>query len=291
MQKARGGFTIIEVVLFVAISGFLIIGLMVGTSATVARQRYNDSVQDLAEFFRREYSAVVNPENGRTDPVDSKICLNENGSSSVAGTEDDIEGANRGRSGCLIYGRLITIGEVDDSQRIYSYDVIGRELGNYDATALKDALKLAAINVLVRSDPLNPTASGCAYKPVGAYQYTPQWLAQVEKTANSDRLKASILIVRSPVNGSVHTLIYNGTAIKVQDSIDTSCTTDSADSLLNAETIAKFTTTEDLDLCVGSDDILLGGGFRRSVRIGHNGHNSSAIVIVDQDSEENPCQQ
>ena len=293
-RDGRDGFTIIEVVLFIAISGFLIVGLMVGTSATVARQRYNDSVQDLAEFFRREFSAVVNPENVRSDPIDDAMCLNKtnDGSSSVSGTSEDIEGPNRGRSDCLIYGRLITIGEINDGQQIFSYDVIGRELSNDDiveATTLNLALKAAEINVLVRKNLQAPDPSACPYQPARMHQYTPQWLATVEGTAaNRPHLRVSILIVRSPVNGSIHTLVYDN-AIKVQDAIGPACTTGTASSLLDPDTIASFAFAE-LDLCVGSDDIFALDGQRRNVRIGRDGHNSSAVAITDQDSEDNPCQ-
>lgn len=303
MRKTRGGFTIIEVVLFVAISGFLIVGLMVGTSATIARQRYNDSVQDLAEYFRREYSAVINPENGRTGAIDdNQTCLGPDEASPVGGTNADVEGANRGRSACLLYGRLITIGEVDDDEgrRIYSYDVIGKELSqeNIDsAGSLKDALVQANIKVLVYSEPEQTTSATCSFEAVGQYQYTPQWLAKVENPADDKALKASILIIRSPANGSVHTLVYDE-AIKVKDTIGIACTSSMAGALLDEETIAKFTASLNeetpktaIDLCVGSSDIFVGGSSRRSVRIGRDGHNGSAVEIADEDSEDNPCQQ
>ena len=290
----RRGFTVIEVMLFFGISGFLIVGLIVGTSSTIARQRYNDSVQDLAEFFRREFAATINTENSRLDAVDGKICLNADGSSSVGGTSEDTEGAYRGRSGCLIYGRLIVIGEMvedDDDTSIRSYDVIGRELSDYSqltTVGLRDSLKLAGISVLVRSNPNDPSASACAFNPVGQYKYSPQWLSRAENIDNSDVKRASILIVRSPANGAVHTLILDR-ALQVQAAINTPCTSGVASALLSEEVIDEFAAA-DIDVCVGSDDIFALSGRRRNVRILRGGHNSSAVQIMEQDSEANLCQ-
>lgn len=60
-NQTRQGFTIIEVILFVAISAALIVGLLLGVSSAIARQRYNDSVQDLADWLKTQYLAVSNP--------------------------------------------------------------------------------------------------------------------------------------------------------------------------------------------------------------------------------------
>ncbi len=286
------GFTIIEVVLFIAISGFLIVGLMVGTSATVARERYNDSVQDFAEYFRREYSAVINPQNGRIENISSSMC-----NSAVTSGDPD-----RGRSGCLLYGRLITIGEESSGNVIRSYDIIGKELTICTGSALdekncvsetadiKSALKLANINAIMCGYGNNSATA------VGQYQYSLQWLARAESTRRNEdtntsnrAVKYSILIARSPVNGSVHTLVLNGTAIPVQTVINSSCTSGIATNLI-ADRLPSFSTTEDVEICVGSEDIFAVGSKRRNIRITRDGHNGSAVQLIDQDSEENKCQ-
>ena len=50
MGNKQKGFTIIEVILFVAISGLLTSMLMVGVSMSINRQQYRDSVQSYAGF-------------------------------------------------------------------------------------------------------------------------------------------------------------------------------------------------------------------------------------------------
>ena len=273
----RQGFTIIEVMLFFGISSFLIVGLMVGTSATIARHRYNDSVQDLAEFFRREYSTVVNPENSRNTTItDNVICPEE----LVAGTDAD-DGAHRGRSGCLIYGRLIVIGETD-SNTIYSYDVIGKQVDN-PLLSLGAALKEASISVIAHTDSSRPTL--CF--PVGQLTYSMQWLARAETTdpTPAPNARASILILRSPTNGTVNTLYYQG-VINVQNASGRSC---GAGELLANDIIDEFIATNiDVDLCIGSDDVFALSGRRRNVRIARGGRNGSAVKIVEDDNVFDP---
>ena len=287
------GFTIIEVMLFFGISGFLIIGLMVGTSATIARQRYNDSVQDLAEFFRREYAAAINIENGRGDAIDNRACLEAGATSPVGGTNADIEGSHRGRSACLIYGRLITIGESINDATIHSYDLIGRELDleeRSSTTPLPAALVMANINVLVCSDPTNPAAP---VRTVGDYRYSPQWLARVETTANPRaNLRASILIVRSPINGAIHTLILPR-ALEVQNAQDSSSCSSGTFGTIFSDVLPSITGSPDpdpmfraetFDFCVGSDDLFALSERRTNIRILRDGHNGSAVEILEQDN-------
>ena len=58
MGAFRRGFTIIEVMLFLALTGLLLVGILGGLGGNIARQRYNDAVQDLANILRDQYSFV-----------------------------------------------------------------------------------------------------------------------------------------------------------------------------------------------------------------------------------------
>lgn len=96
MGDKQKGFTIIEVILFVAISGLLTSMLMVGVSMSINRQQYRDSVQSYAGFLRSEYSKVVNVENDRS----RSVCP-------IDGADGRLE-TLRGQSECVIVGRYIT---------------------------------------------------------------------------------------------------------------------------------------------------------------------------------------
>lgn len=98
-MKRRSGFTIIEVVLFLAISSGLAIFLLVGTSAAIQRQQYRDSVQSFASFLRGQYERVISVENDREPGQACPISGSDSGTSS------------RGQSNCMIIGRYIeTVG-------------------------------------------------------------------------------------------------------------------------------------------------------------------------------------
>ena len=57
--KQQKGFTIIEVMLFLALSGFLLAGILAGTGSSIANQRYKDAVQDAADALRSAFSFVA----------------------------------------------------------------------------------------------------------------------------------------------------------------------------------------------------------------------------------------
>ena len=59
MKRWQSGFTIVEVVLFLAITGLLTVGLLAGVSAALRQQQYHDAVQSFAGFIRDQYSRVI----------------------------------------------------------------------------------------------------------------------------------------------------------------------------------------------------------------------------------------
>ncbi len=112
------GFTIVEVVLFLAISGALAIALLVATTSAIQQQQYRDSVQSFAGFLRSQYERVVSVENDRQPGDDCPI----SGSISRAG---------RGQSDCVIVGRYVATapdGAIDvDGSEYVAYPVYARE--------------------------------------------------------------------------------------------------------------------------------------------------------------------
>ena len=51
-MPVKPGFTIIEMMLFLAVSGAMAAGIMVGVGATVNAQRYRDATHSLVSFFQ-----------------------------------------------------------------------------------------------------------------------------------------------------------------------------------------------------------------------------------------------
>lgn len=60
-QKIKKGFTIIEVMLVLAITGLMLIGVLGNTYSSIKSQRYNDAVVSFAESLRQVYNEVLSP--------------------------------------------------------------------------------------------------------------------------------------------------------------------------------------------------------------------------------------
>lgn len=179
MKKMRSGFTIVEVALFLAITGLLFMGIAGGVQTSLFQQRYNDSVQSFAEFLRSVYSQVTNVE----------------GSS-----------INGGRSDRAIYGKLVTFGETKDLSgednsdgAVFSYTVVGNA-GDDIGTGGNVLSSLKALEINIRDE------SGL----VGIVEsYIPRWGAKIEDISGS-KFDGALLIVRHPSSGTVYTYIYEG---------------------------------------------------------------------------------
>ncbi|MCL2038067.1 hypothetical protein FWG95_03650 [Candidatus Saccharibacteria bacterium] len=93
-MKRQGGFTVVEVTMFLAISASLLL-LIVGLQALVARQRFQDSMTTLRTTIQSEYEEVRSGINTRLGTTGSGVCTN--GGAPVA----------TGASKCYTIGKLI----------------------------------------------------------------------------------------------------------------------------------------------------------------------------------------
>jgi len=100
----KSGFTILELVLVLAVTAALLVGLLAGTGTAIARQRYNDSVTSFRDFLQRQYSLVADVQNNSIQVNCRRTGSIESGFAISAGGPDT---GGRGRSNCLVYGRLL----------------------------------------------------------------------------------------------------------------------------------------------------------------------------------------
>lgn len=178
----NSGFTVIEVVLFLAISGLMILGMFVGISGSIDRQRYDDATESFQDFLQGQYNLVDNVRNNRH-----------------ATTIASCDGASRGTSDCTIVGRLVTTENGRDfvSEPIFAtgtnYDT------SHDEAALLDSLQL-------KTGP-EDTASDND-------DYTLAWQTQLytNKTNRDGSRAAQLLIVRIPTSGIVRTYFRPSTS-------------------------------------------------------------------------------
>lgn len=168
------GFTIIETMLYLAISGMLLTALLFGIGGSIASQRYRDSVTSLQLALQQPYNDVINVKNFR----DSTAC----------GTD------NRGQGSCFLLGRYMTIG---NDGEIRANNVVGIPT----ATTSDDLADIP----LLQSYSLTAVSEN-------AYESSMEWGTQIawpvsgpDARTNSANRVFSMLVLKSPSTGMVYT--------------------------------------------------------------------------------------
>lgn len=285
MVKYKNGFTLIEVALFLAVTGLLFVSIAVGTQSTITQQRFTDATQNFAEFLRSIYSEVSNPQSVST-----------------------------GRSETLaIYGKLVVFGEsqglddepldqginADGSQKVYVYDVIGDVNDNRTGTITEILADLDAnVVTLTREDGTNIWRA----TPAGIVEgYTVRWAATIEQARDADDkishqpYTGSILVVRHPRSGTINTLVSPkvievNKSVATMNELDIILTEDIPDWIrsLLTDKLDSFTTST-IDFCLNPSGIIAQSEFRRDIRLVANARNASGVEIIDTDSSDNKC--
>lgn len=288
-SSTKSGFTIVEVALFLALSGFLMVGVIIGANASISRQRYNDSVNSFAEFIRGTYSDVLNVSNNKNP--------------------DDPD-AEAGRSTTAIYGKLISIGE-DDSDTVYTYDLVGNAVSSSSVNASRviDMIQSSSIGASIFTD------SGCDRNPVGCTNafyninsYEIPWGGNLSRgndagdSNNGARFHGAILIIRSPVTGSIRTYNFNYDEPSIRNKIsEKSIGVNFHSQTSNSQARNNFKSflqefskanlnnggENEMTICIDSDDNT--GSNRRGVKIAARATNSSGVMLTEMDGENALC--
>lgn len=189
------GFTIIEVVLFLSITALMVMGLMVGTTASVNRQRYNDAVTSLQTEVQALYSEVSSVANSRSSAV-CRVVTN-NGVSSIAITEADSadpSATQRGQSECILMGKALIIDGT--KKQASSYDIVGAA-PQVSATATEVATILNAYPTVYKSS-----------RNTTALQWETSIYAGAEDASGAVETYqrgVAIYVVRAPISGAIYT--------------------------------------------------------------------------------------
>jgi type II secretory pathway pseudopilin PulG len=184
--KKVAGFTIIEVMLFLAVSGLLAIGILVGSGAAISQQRYRDSVNSLKSFIQQQYGDVTNVVNSRGSQWSCDANANI--------TEVNGVGQPRGTSNCVLLGRYITIDAT--GTRLTSANVVGyRAAGAPQQTS--DIAELRT-NYILRVSPLDQVTDEV------------RWGGRVVRPDSTTSMSFSMLVLRSPLSGSILTFAAAG---------------------------------------------------------------------------------
>lgn len=172
------GFTIIEVMLFLAITGLMVAGILASASSSLNAQRYRDGVESIKSMITNEYAKVYSLTNSRdrSDPC------------GMAATS-----AGWGASDCLYTGRLV---EIEQPGGAGDYTMTVRPvIASEDESAPLDNL-FTRFRYETTSD-----AELVESRALG-------WgLSAVSPGGGSSPTRVAILILRSPLDGTVRT--YN----------------------------------------------------------------------------------
>lgn len=181
------GFTVVEVMMFLAISGMMVVGLLFAVSGGINRERYRDATNSFEDFLKEQYNLAGNVQNTR-NPADSGLggC-----------------GGERAASNCSVIGRYI----VSDGQKLTSLPIIAKidirtllddpSLSTYDEYQIYNKMNLVVPDTITEMN----------------RDYTLRWDTRLVgpgiKAGTPNRF--TIVLLRSPVSGTISTYVVDST--------------------------------------------------------------------------------
>lgn len=117
MVRRTQGYTIIEVSLFLAITGLLILIVLIGTGNTVRTTRFSDSNRSLHAYLQKQYDNILNGVNTRPGQEEC-----------IGGVVDTTSTQPPGASNCLLLGKLVSLKQ--NATTVQTFDIVGQEPAN-----------------------------------------------------------------------------------------------------------------------------------------------------------------
>jgi len=276
-KAMKSGFSLVEVMLVLGISGLMLVGLLAGTFSSISNQRYTDAVRSFAEQLRSVYNEVISPES-----------------------------LGAGSSKYAILGKVVVFDPVatgpNGDRQFYTATIIGD--ANININPVQPGSSIMA--ELAQAEAVLYCGQESAIDASTVSEYTALWQTRFMAgkssffgTNPSEEFKGTFIIARSPASNAVHTAYSKDIVFDLKGT----CTPDNYtavdnfhDTLENTAERDKFSQGEAVNICVKSDDVK----FVRAVRIAADGRNSSAVSVLNSDelenlggvnsAEGNPCQ-
>ena len=258
-DKTKEGFTLVEVMLVLAITSLMLAGLIGGTFGAIARQRYQDALNDFAEYLSRMYSEVISPE---TFGVGSS-------------------------SNQAILGKILVFGydypdNADNSRSVYSATLVGSADINYGSDlSFLEELAASSTNIQI------VCGNNATGQESSVEHYLPLWQTALDTTQPASRFRGTLIIARTPTSSTVHTIFSSD---RVYDLRNQCTPTDrTADTLFRQDLQAPDGTVTYRDsiehsttICVKSDD----SSIVRAVEITADGSNTSAVKTLSEEGSQ-----
>jgi type II secretory pathway pseudopilin PulG len=202
------GFTIIETMLFLAISGLLVVSLLATVGASVNIQRYRDATETFKSLLQQQYADLSSVQNARGN---NWSCGSN--ATPVTGGAGEI----RGQSTCMLVGKYMRIDGSDITIfNVIGYPKSGTTKQSNDIASLQNNYTLNASTFDVERTNMEwgtqiafPVVVNGSPNPV---QATPH--------------KIGFLVVRSPDSGLIYTFTNNDPNVPDEANIGPSTFTD-----------------------------------------------------------------
>ncbi len=248
------GFTLIETMLFLAITGLMIAGMLAGSWTSINSQRYHDSVSSLQAELQDQFSKVDNSSNS----IAGGFSCNDQAQLSTGTTE-------RGQSNCYILGRYVystTGAQLNEST------VIGYISPTDEANLSTTTTDYAALTTYT----LNTVSNASGVTLSGTSVYTPEWGATMQSMVGGNRSEAfSLLIVRSPTSGTIRSFVDPNSGL--------------APNPTNLKSLINQTYVVPLNLCVSGGNL----GPQSDVQVIANAANVNGVQTLGDGEVGNQC--
>lgn len=231
-MDTQRGFTIIESILVLAITGLVVAVVLVGIGTSLRSERYRDATNQTIDYFQGVYDTSANISNDRPS---TDTCT-------AAGVANDAGGQGRGTSSCLVMGYML---RSTDGATLTKQQVIAR----VDASKLAGEDLKKDVQTLIDSSMVESTEST---------SYTLDWGVRLLSSGNPAAL--SMLVVRAPLSGVVHTYIDTTSGVRTI-----------------AQLLSSSTSTDSVNFCIDPSGIFDAGTQFNGFTIDADATNSSNI--------------
>jgi len=188
MMGTQRGFTVIEVILFLAISAMLFLIAFAYTNGTINNTRFTDESDRLTSFLQNQFSSVKSIESQRDDSVTAKC------------QDSDTAKAPGASDSCMVLGKLLYFDKT--SGTISTSTIVSDAVVSQATTSELEAIR--ALNPRVLTDSTTVVKVDTTYSLSSQMSFTDlQYLAATTNTFNS------LIIVRSPESESVYMAVMD----------------------------------------------------------------------------------
>ena len=208
MSKPSGGYTIIEVMLFLAVTGVLAAGVLASVGGTIGAQRYRDAADSFSNFIQGQYDKAVNVQN---ETERHAACTLNTDKSRIVIDDARLDQAGTSRV-CMIVGRFVsTVDGVHFTARpLY----LALEDEDHMAKVLSSSGDYEFLQVAANGDALSavkPAVISTGNNESFIDEYQLGWDTRIDES-KTNKIN-SLAIIRSPVSGAIHTYYSNNESV------------------------------------------------------------------------------